>query len=117
MAKSIVLALVGALIGGALGHFLFGWALKQGFYAMILPGALLGFGASLARCRHLAIPILCGVLGLVLSVITEWRFRPFVKDGSLSYFISNLGGLPSLALVMMAVGTLFAFWFPFRSGR
>ena len=114
MAKSFSLALLGAIIGGLLGHFLFGWALKQGFYAMILPGALIGWGASLGRCPHIAIPILCAVLALALSVFTEWRFRPFLADKSFGYFIRHLGDLRGVAQLMIAVGTIMAFWFPFR---
>ena len=35
-----LLTLCGAICGGALGYFAFGWMLNQGFYAMVLPGGL-----------------------------------------------------------------------------
>jgi hypothetical protein len=34
--------LVGAVVGGVTGYYAFGWALSQGYYAMVVPGALLG---------------------------------------------------------------------------
>ena len=39
----IARGLVGAAIGGAVGYYAFGWILGYGLYAMILPGAALGF--------------------------------------------------------------------------
>ncbi len=117
MTKQFIFGIVGALLGAVLGHFVFGWALRQGFYAMILPGALIGFGASVARCQHLALPIFCAVLALVVSLLTEWRFRPFVTDKSLAYFLTHVHQLKPVGLAMMAVGTALAFWLPFRFRR
>ena len=117
MWKSISFALLGALLGGLLGYHAFFWAFKQGFYAMILPGALLGLGASFARCRHRAIPIVCALGALWLGLFTEWRGRPFLADGSWSYFVSHLGKLKPMTWVMISLGTVLAFWLPFSQRR
>ena len=110
---SIALGLVGAVAGGALGFFLFGWALRQGFYAMILPGGLLGIGCALLS-RHPSVPrgIACGVAALGLGVFTEWWYRPFGADKSLSYFLAHIGQLdaPGITYLMIGLGTLIAAW-------
>ena len=44
---SNMLGLVGALLGGVLGFYTFGWVLEHGFLGLMIPGALLGLGCSL----------------------------------------------------------------------
>ena len=108
----MVLGLLGAVVGGTVGYFAFGWALREGFYALALPGALLGLGAGMAsRVHSNLLGAICGVAALVLSVFSEWSWRPFGADGSLSYFLSNLSQLTSMTWLMIVVGTLFGFWF------
>ncbi len=114
MIKSIGLALLGAVVGGAIGHFVFLWIAKQGFYAMILPGALVGFGATFGKARHVSVPIICGVLALALGYFSEWRFAPFIKDGSLDYFVKNISKLKPVTNLMIIVGGILGFWIPFR---
>ncbi len=60
--------LAGALAGGLIGYFAFLWIARQGFYALVLPGALVGIGASLAPNRSLAMCVVCGVLALALGL-------------------------------------------------
>ncbi|MFT4637441.1 MAG: hypothetical protein ACI8T1_000750 [Verrucomicrobiales bacterium] len=107
--KSIGQALAGGILGGFLGYHAFFWAYKQGFYAMILPGALIGFGASFAYCRHLAIPIVCALGALGLGLFTQGQ----ITNGSWSYFISNLAKLKTMTWVMISLGSALAFWLPF----
>ncbi len=115
MGKSVIIALLGAALGGVLGYQAFVWILKYGFYAMILPGVLLGLGASFGRCRLLAIPILCGLAALALGLFTEWRTRPFNADKSLSYFLSHLQDLTPVTWIMVLAGGFLGFWIPFRA--
>jgi hypothetical protein len=112
--KNNVLALCGALAGGALGYFAFFWAAAQGFYAIILPGALLGLGAGIVRTRSLAVAVVCGLLATALGVFTEYRRAPFVADSSFPYFVSHLFDLKPLTLLLIAVGGVIGFWVPFR---
>ena len=84
--KQSILVLVGAVVGGCLGHFVFGWAVHQNFYAMLVPGGLLGMGAGVPHGQSLPLAILCGVMALSLGIYTEWKFFPFGKDDSFSYF-------------------------------
>ena len=111
-ALGLVLGVVGGLVGGAIGVVLFGWILRQGFYALLLPGAATGLGAwALARRRTLALGIVCGVIGLALGLFAEWHYRPFVADASLAYFITHLHELTAVTLLMMVGGGFLGFWF------
>lgn len=111
--KQIAFVFGGAMLGGAVGHFAFGWFLDQGFYGLVLPGGLLGLGAGSTTCRSRWPAVVCGVLALALGLFTEWRFRPFIVDDSFSYFLTHPQKLKPLTLLMIAAGTAIGFWVPF----
>lgn len=103
--------IVGGLIGGALGYFAFIFLARQGFYAMMLPGTLLGLGCGLlSGVRSNALGVLCGLFALLLGIFTEWRFAPFVDDKSFTYFITHVNDLRSMTLIMISAGGLLAYW-------
>ena len=112
--KSAAIVLCYALVGGLVGHVGFQWLLGQGFYGLILPGGMLGLAAGMPRNRSLGVAVTCGVLALLLGLLTEWRFRPFVRDASLGYFLTHLHALTPVTLLMIAGGTGLGFWIPFR---
>jgi hypothetical protein len=115
---NLALALAAAAAGGALGWFLFGVLLRQGFYALALPGVLLGLGAgAVARRRSLPLAAVCGVAALALGIFTEWQHLPFVADGSLGYFLAHLHQLRGLTLVMLGLGAVGGFWFALGRSR
>ena len=108
---SNLLGLVGAMIGGVLGFYTFGWLIGQGFYGLMIPGALLGLGCSLLAQHPSTIRgIICGVAALGLGLYTEWSFWPFNADESLSYFLKNVSSLKPVTLLMIGVGTIVAYW-------
>ena len=105
-----------ALAGGLAGHFAFLWIARQGFYAIILPGALIGlaggwFGQKQTMTFGMVFGIACAVLALIAGIVSEWRLRPFRADDSFGYFITHLQLLPPITLIMIAIGAVFAFWF------
>jgi len=105
-------AMLGAATGSVTGYFAFFLLASQSFYALALPGACLGLSAGwLSGRRSVAIGVCCGLLALCLGGFTEWRFAPFVKDGSLAYFIAHVHQLKPVTLIMITVGGLFGFWF------
>lgn len=112
--KQVALVLGGAMLGGLVGYFAFGWLYDQGFYGLVLPGGLLGLGAGLTTCRSRWPSVVCGVLALGLGLFTEWRFRPFNADDSFSYLLGHLHQLKPITLLMLAAGTAIGFWVPFR---
>lgn len=110
----MALGLVGAGVGGVVGYFAFGWLARQGFYAVALPGALLGAGFGLvARRKSMAVSVTFGVVALGLGIFSEWSYFPFVADGSLGFFVAHIHQLPPIKLIMLGLGALFASWFSY----
>lgn len=106
---------LGAAVGGAVGFFLFGWLVGQGFYAPAIPGVMLGLGGGLlAKERSLPVALVCGGAALLLCVFAEWRHFPFTHDSSLGYFLTHLGNLRQLTLTMFLIGGGAGFWFAWR---
>jgi hypothetical protein len=110
--QSVALGLLGAVLGSVIGYFVFSWAVRQGFYALVLPPALLGFGAGLlAKRRIVPLAVVCGVAGLALGLFLEWHFFPFSADQSLSYFLAHVHKLRPLTLIMIALGAYLSYRF------
>src|ERR1700722_16525843 len=102
--------LVGAAIGAAVGSSAFFLLTRLGFYALILPGAVLGLGCgALSGGKSNALGVACGVLGLGAGVLTEGRFEPFIIDGSLGYFVKHLGDLETMTKISILAGGGFGF--------
>ncbi len=114
--KDKALAFTGAIIGGTAGYFVFFWIVRQGFYGLILPGGLLGLGASVVPSRSVWFCAVFGVMALALGLFTEWRFAPFIKDGSLFFFLARVYQLRPITLFMIGAGAVISFWAPFRRG-
>ena len=97
-------------MGGCVGYFAFFWVVRQGFYAIMLPPAMVGLGAGfLARRRSPLLAVICAVAGLGLGIFTEWKFFPFNVNDSFSYFITHLHELKSITLILIAVGTIMSY--------
>jgi len=108
--KIVVMGLIGAAIGGAIGHFAFLWITRQGFYALVLPGGLLGIGAGVcARGRSVPLAVICGIGALALGLFSQWRFAPFFADPSLGYFLAHVSLLTPVTLFMIVVGAVLGF--------
>ncbi|MEW6358705.1 MAG: hypothetical protein AB1696_20385 [Planctomycetota bacterium] len=107
----IARGLAGAAIGGALGYFAFGWLVRQGFYAMVLPGGLIGIGCGLASGRRsVFLGIVCAIATVALCFFLEWKTFPFIKDPSLPYFLRHVHLLRPMTWILIAVGAVIAFW-------
>ena len=114
--KNHILVLAGAVAGGVLGYFGFLWLAHQGFYALAVPGGLVGVGAGCFRNKSLPVAIACGVMAVAIGLFSEWKFAPFIKDDSLGYFISDIHLLRPMTLIMIAVGGFIGFWVPSHRG-
>jgi hypothetical protein len=109
---SFALATLGAFVGGVIGHFAFLWIARQGFYALVLPGALAGLGGGFfAKQKSIPLAVLCGGIALATGIFSEWRFAPFIADSRLGYFLRHLHELRSVTLIMIALGGAIGFWF------
>jgi MFS family permease len=108
---SNLLGLIGAVIGGVLGFYTFGWLEHHGFYGLAIPGSFLGLGCGLlAQHRSLPRGIVCAVAALALSLFTEWKFHPFNDDTSFTFMLQHVQDLSPVTLLMMAIATFIAFW-------
>jgi hypothetical protein len=106
------LGLVGAVGGGMTGYFVFFLLARQGLYGLVIPGATLGLGGGLLlRGKSNVFGVVCGLLGVLLGLFTEWRFAPFIADSSFAYFITHIHDLSIITLIMIAIGGLCGFWF------
>lgn len=106
-----VRGVIGAIVGGIVGTIVFVWLARQGLYALVLPGAMLGLGCAILLKRGSNIAgILCGLAALPLGLFCEWKILPFVKDPSLSYFVTHLHDLRPVTWIMVGIGVAFAYW-------
>ena len=111
-AKSWALGVVGAVIGGTVGWFVFSMLYGEGYYALALPGALVGFGfAKLSGIRSVAAGVFCAIVAAGLMFMCEWNFRFFTDDPSFGYFVRNVHELSSATFLMFFLGVAMAFWF------
>jgi hypothetical protein len=110
--KDNLLALAGAVVGGVVGYLAVGWLAGQHFYGMVLPGGLVGIGAGFSKNRTIFVAIACGILALGFGIFAEWRhFFPALSFGS---FIADFKDEQPITWIMIAVGTVIGFWFPYR---
>jgi hypothetical protein len=108
--RSFLQGLLGAVAGGVAGYYGFQWALSNGLYAMVLPGALVGLGFGLAARRfHWAYGLVAALLALGLSLFCEWSAFPFVANGSFQYFLTHVHQKGTWTLIMILVGVIMAF--------
>lgn len=109
---SNLLGLVGAAIGGVLGFYTFGWLYDHGFYGMVIPGAFVGLGCGLlAQHRSVARGVVCAAAGLLASLYAEWWYNArFIENNTFSTMVSNIHHEGPVTLMMMAIGTIVAFW-------
>ena len=110
--RDMALGALGGIAGACLGYILFHVIARQGFYALVLPGALTGIVCgSLSRHRSIILGIVCALVGTTAGIITEWRFAPFTQDNSFGYFILHLHQLRSFTQLLIVIGGMLAFWF------
>ncbi len=109
-AIGLMMSLAGAVAGAIVGYFLFRWALGQGFYAMVVPGACLGLGAHLASpTRSTARGIVLGIAALLFGVFVDCRTNlpPF---DDLRHYFTHISGVSQMSLLMIVVGGVVGFW-------
>jgi hypothetical protein len=109
--RDLAVGILGAVAGGVLGYFAFLWIASQGFYALALPGGMIGLGGGLlVRSRSPLRAAVCAVLALGTGVFAEWRLAPFSKDASLGYFLTHLHQLQPITLLLIAAGGALGYW-------
>jgi hypothetical protein len=112
--KNTILLFVGAVVGGIIGYYGSVWFWRHGFYAMVLPGGLLGIGAAVGKSKSILPAILCCIAAIVLGLFTDWSIEPFQADDSLGFYFKHISDLEPVTFLMIAAGAFVAFWLPFR---
>jgi|ERR1043166_1468542 hypothetical protein len=109
--RNLLVGLLGAAVGAVLGYFAFSIVLQQGFYALMLPGGLIGLGGGLlVKDRSVLRATICGILAVCVGLFSEWRNAPFNADHSFGYFLTHVHELRGMTILMLAGGTAFAAW-------
>ena len=101
----------GAILGGMLGYYAFRWLGRQGLYALVLPGTMVGLGFGV--CSGIRSPwggIACGIAGVAYGLFTEWHWFPWPNDQSLGYFLTHLHKLQPLTIILILLGGFFSGW-------
>ena len=108
-AMSLSYGIAAAAVGGAIGHFAFVWIVGWGFYAPMLPGALLGLGFSFGyRQGTTAGAICCAITAVGLGLFSVGRV--IIHGGGLLYFLIHPHELTPVTLIMIGLGGLCAYW-------
>lgn len=103
--------LIGAVMGGVFGYFLYKLGLQQGLKAGVVPGALVGLGSGLLSSRSSqARGLICGLGALGLGIFAEWWNAPFLDDRSLGFFLTHMNHLPYLVIIMILLGTFLGYY-------
>lgn len=104
--------LVGAVVGSAVGVLAYWGMLRAAYYMPGVAGIGLALGVSAgARTRSVAWGVATAAAALVLSLGSDWWFRPFLADPSLSFYLRHLTDLSTLILVSLLVAPLLGFYF------
>lgn len=110
-----VVTLASAVLGAVAGYFLFRWLLSEGFYALVLPGAIAGIAAGFAHCRARWVPVACAAIAIAAGLTAEFLTAPFQVDPSVNYFLAHVFDLRPLTLVLIALGGVIGFYGPYRA--
>ncbi len=111
-AVALLRGILGMAVGAVAGYFVFEWLVEQGFYALVVPGAMLGLGCGYASgIRSPWLAVVGGISAATLLIFCEWKSFPFVADDSFGYFITHLHQLRGLTLIFILLGVIAGAWF------
>ena len=106
--KNFASGMLGGIAGAIAGIFICKFLADQGYYAGVVPGALVGLGFSMAAKRgHLGFGVASGILGLLAGLIAEWQL--FHSDDSFLHSIQDLQNEGIVTWIMLGLGTILAF--------
>jgi len=103
---------IGMALGAAIGYGLYRLMLQYGFYALAIPGAIMGLGCGFtSRVYSPRLGLISGLAAIPLTLVSEWWHFPFMADDSLSYFLGHLTELKAGTWILGVLGVLLAAWF------
>ena len=104
----------GAIVGGLIGYFAFGFLWNKGWYAFMLPAGLVGIGFGLAsQKKSIVLGIVVALIALVFGLWTEATHGPFTSDESFGYFLKTIAtdSVHQYKLLLHGLSGFLAFWF------
>jgi len=117
MAMRIPLGILGALLGGVVGFFLFRFLHGQGLYFMVLPGVMVGLGCGLAaRSRSFVFSIIAMAIAIPVAIFCEWKTDVFLCDDGqtimgIGEYVSRMVELRGKQLpIFIGLNGLLALW-------
>ena len=117
LAVQLPLGILGALLGGVIGFFLFQFLHAQGLYFMVLPGALVGLGCGFAaRSRSIVFSIIAMVIAIPVAIFCEWKTDAFFCDDGqtlmgIGEYVSRMVELRGKQLpIFIGLNALIALW-------
>ncbi len=110
-----LLALGGAVLGGALGVGIYYWCCNHGFVPIAVPGALAGIAAGLAKNTARWVPVACGLVALAAGTVADAVTFPFDADHSFGFYLAHIAEIHSIGMLTIAIGGLIGFWIPFAN--
>ncbi len=109
-----VTGLLGAILGGILGGYLAYQAWMQGFYALVLPGALVGLGCGMLSWTNSNLRgVLSAVLAALAGLLSEWLICFLPAEKTLDNFIGFLKQMtnePRITQIFLTLGAILGFW-------
>jgi hypothetical protein len=109
---AMVRGIVGGTVGGVLGYFVFDWALTQGYYALVLPGSLVGIGCGLASGRKLlALGILSAIGALLVGALADWNSLANPSPTIWEHAATLLQANRRMTAILILVSVVLAFYF------
>jgi hypothetical protein len=109
--KNLLFGVAGGVVGGVVGLLLCKWLATLGpFYAVVLPGALVGLGFGFAaQKRHLVFGLLSAAMGLLAGLLTQWIV--YSNESSFFNLVGQLKDYSPVTWVLLGLGVVFAFSF------
>jgi hypothetical protein len=108
---STLRGVLGGAVGAFVGYVAFRWLWRHGFYGLMLPGALLGFGCgSLAQHPSALRGVFCALAAAAVGMYAEWTVSWFVPNDGFFYMAQHFLEKETVTIIMYVGGILLAFW-------
>jgi hypothetical protein len=105
--------LLGGIVGGVAGFFIYRWLLSYRLYAIVFPGALTGLACGLlSRTDSKVRGSLSAVEALAIGLFSYWMtwVPGFDTDGTFVDLATKAYKLPPPTLLMLGLGVALGFW-------
>lgn len=108
--KITIISTALSFLGCVIGYYICIALTKSGFYSLMFVGLGAGLlGGFFQRQKSLQMGIICSVISVLGSLLTEALVFPFKADHSISYFISNIHQINYITWLMVIAGAYIAY--------